>query len=497
MATSWSPPIQHHRSDTRFKMKIFACGFGGITNMNGDAHVAVEDIHFLDQFIYASPMLGARHFTLAFEKTMADVARAQQHDVTMGPRIYVPPAAPIADSTGSLMIDNLVDAINRCESIDAVIILMAGALFDLRLRDLSGSLLEKIREAVGEKVFIGVMVGEYGPVTIPVLANADAVISTRDTPAAATASCQQLIDIASKTVTGHMRAVTCMFNCQGAEAVDSCVFESELDGLLSAMNQQQGVVAASICWSAAGASTQLQDANILVVTNDDFELGRVVAENIGTAVIRLCKQYSQTNVTVREAFRLLADAGHRLTVLVDTGDNPSQGANGKSTVLLQETLTRSIHNVAMGPIYSPDAVATCLAAGVGARVVIHLQGAYSAAAPIKLTVTVEATTQSLKQLSHGQEINSGSAVLVSIDARADIQLVLTLHREETLSMQLFTELGIRLDAKRVLITKSAHAPKLDSLPQGARVLRVATAGATYTRPRETKTYRANTAHLGV
>ena len=478
-------------------MKLFACGFGGITNVNGDANVGIEDIHFLDQFMAASPMLGARHSTVAFETAISALALDAQHEVILGPRIYVPPAAPIADNIGKLMLDNLIDALGSKGQVDAVVILTTGALFDLRLRDLLGTLLEKIRDAVGEKAFIGVLAGEYGPITIPVMINADAVISMKDVPEDARRACSKMLDIAVKSVAGNIRPVTYMVTSPGTKASGSEAFASDMDGLLAEMEKQRGIIATSVCWSAAGTSLQSQDATSLVVTNDDFDLARVVAENMGTEVTNLCIKYAQKIVTVREAFRELANAGHRLTVLVDTGDNPAQGASGESTLLLREILARSIHNVAFGPIICADAVRRCIAAGVGNTIAITLLGAYSATAPMALTVTVESLAHSLKQISSGREINCGAAVSVSLQDRPDIQLVLLENREEMISVHMFTELGIRLDAKRVLVVKSAAAPTQSSLPSSAQVVIVSTVGATHITAPRSVPYRADILRLGM
>jgi microcystin degradation protein MlrC len=482
-------------------MRIYICGFGGLTNINSEVSIALEEIHFLERGTPANAILGNRHAAIAFEQTIAKWAlatdEASAHEVILGPRIYLPPAGSLIETTGRLMQDNILESIEREGRLDAVLVHLPGTTFDLRMRDITGVMIERLREKVAEHVFIGVLAGAHGPLTPPLLACVDAVICSEDNPEAASMATSQLLQIMQSARCRRALPITNMVSCDGWYVHDVEAFESGVSSVIAKARATAGVLAVSVSWASVGPSTHGQHTNVVVVTDDNLDLALQVGGQICAVIMQLCRQYSKNAVSVREAFRLLSNAGHGISLILDMGDDPALGAAGKSTALLQEILSRNIHNVALGPVVSERAVDSCMRAGIGHETTLFLQPSDEGGAPMSLRVVVEAMQQPLVQVSHRREIRCGEAVLVSLKDRPDLHIVIVAERTEAISTHLFSSLGIRLDAKRIIVTKSQMTLAGLAQQAGLRVISVATPGATYVTRQDLHPYRADVVRLAM
>ncbi len=95
-------------------------------------------------------------------------------------------------------------------------------------------------------------------------------------------------------------------------------------------------------------------------------------------------------MTIDEAYDHALKTGAGPIVIADKSDNAGGGAPGDSTWMLRRALERGITSVAIGPLWDPIAVATCLDAGLGATLPLRIGGKMCplSGEPVDMTVTV-------------------------------------------------------------------------------------------------------------
>jgi microcystin degradation protein MlrC len=188
----------------------------------------------------------------------------------------------------------------------------------------------------------------------------------------------------------------------------------------------------------------------VVVTGDDPVVLRREAE-------RLARSYWDA----RHAFALVAPSGSfaevldeavasgsRPFVLSDSGDNPTAGGAGDSTVTLHalladDRLAASGLDVVLSNVTDPAAARTCAAAGVGAQVSLDLGGHVDTTAPpVPLTGVVSAldTSGGVRAV-----VRTGPVSVVVTERRAP------LHREAE-----FRALGLDLRSADVVVVKIGY-----------------------------------------
>jgi microcystin degradation protein MlrC len=214
-----------------------------------------------------------------------------------------------------------------------------------------------------------------------------------------------------------------------------------------------------------------------VITDHDEILAARVAADLARELWDMREATRPETLSIDEALDRAAAAGPGLVVLADIADNPGGGAPCDSTFILQRIVERGIKDVALGCVYDIGAVQTCKEAGLGARLTLRIGGkmGVSSGLPLDLSVTVRALTDQHKQTVQGEVGQFGAAAWVSADNGLDIVLVSV--RDQTMSPTAFTEIGIDLSGKRIVVVKSTQHFYAEFAPIAAEVVYVSTPGA--------------------
>jgi len=143
-------------------------------------------------------------------------------------------------------------------------------------------------------------------------------------------------------------------------------------------------------------------------------------------------------------------------VLADRPDNPGSGAPGDATFVLRRLLERGITNAALGPMWDPVAARIAFDAGVGAELDLRIGGKVGPLSgdPVDLRCKVLAVQAEMVMTGlSGAPAPMGDCVLVQAQG---IQIVLTSVRNQAINIDLFTQLGCDLAAKKIIVVKSAQ-----------------------------------------
>jgi microcystin degradation protein MlrC len=190
------------------------------------------------------------------------------------------------------------------------------------------------------------------------------------------------------------------------------------------------------------------------------------------------EQAALTGLSIDAALNAALASERQPVVLADVADNAGGGAPSDATFLLRAVLERNITNVVSGLYWDPIAVRMCQEGGEGATLDLRIGGKCGPMSgdPVDLRVRIVRIADDLQQTFGSSLKHIGTAVWVRNDER-DLDLVLNTLRTQTFHPDAFTQLGIDLNTKHIVIIKSTQHFYAGFEPVAAQIIYVATPGA--------------------
>ena len=370
----------------------------------------------------------------------------------------------------------------RAGSVDGVILLLHGAMVADGYDDCEGDLIARVRALVGPDVPIGVELDLHCHTTARMLASADALIAYKEYPHVdALPRLEELLRIVLDTAAGKVRPTTAMFDCKMVGLWHTT--REPMAGFvrrMQAVEQQPGVLSVSLGHGFPWGDVPESGARLWVITDHDPRLAAALAEQLGREFWALRDGTGTPTLTIEAALDKVAQINQGPVVIADIADNAGGGAMSDSTFILRALLERGTRDVAIGAFWDLGAIQICRDAGVGARIALRIGGKYgpTSGEPVDLEVEVKAILSEHFQL--GLNSNDERAPLgpsVWVQAAGGLDLVLVSVRAQTFAPAVFSDLGIELASKRVIVVKSTQHFHAQFAPLACDILYVSTPGA--------------------
>ena len=393
-------------------------------------------------------------------ETVQRVASARGWEVTEGLFAAAVPLGPVRQPVYEQLRDELLANLRDARPVQAVMLMLHGAMTAEDCPDCEGELLERVRAIVGPGVPIGVELDLHANVTQRMARHATLMVAYKAYPH--TDIDDRAADVARLTLDAAERRihpVTAMWDCRMAgswpttrEPLQSFVKD------LQALEGRDGVLSVSHAHGFDFADVPEAGARIWVITDGDEALAARLAAQLGRRLWSLRDALHQRPLGMLEALRHVArlapDAAAGPVVLADMADNPGGGARGDSSFALQAVLDLGIPNVAIGGLWDPGAVQLCFEAGVGSTLHLRVAGKSGPTSgnPVDLRVTVRALAEHHEQTAFGSRSPLGASAWVSTADGVD--LVLITRCQQVIGTDLFTGLGIDLPRKHAVVVKS-------------------------------------------
>ena len=185
-------------------------------------------------------------------------------------------------------------------------------------------------------------------------------------------------------------------------------------------------------------------------------------------------------------------AAGRPFVIADFADNPGGGGYSDSTGLLRAMIDASLDNAAFSPLYDPESVEACSAAGAGSEVALEIGGkidpAYGAPIPVSGTVLglFEGKFKLEGPMATGVAIDIGPAAVLRVGG---IDIVLGSRRAQNYDLQFFRAFGIEPAERAILGVKSAQHFRADYAPIACGIAVVDEGGGVTSHNFASLTYR--------
>lgn len=391
-----------------------------------------------------------------------EMAEAKGWDVAEGLcATAMPPGGRIVRSVYENLRTMILDDLQQAMPVDGVLLQLHGAALAHGYDDCEGDLLEHIRNITGPDIPIGVELDPHCHLSEKMVNHATAIILYKtflhtDKKERAV----DLFNLIADTLEGRVKPVMALFDCRMVEFLVDEAYEPMKSFLetVYARERESGILSISPVHGCPLAAIADLGSKMLVVTDNDPDLARNTAEDLGMAFYEIRGQQSQyldIDTALNQAQEKAAK-GKKGIQLLEWGDLAGSGFPTDGTELLQAMFERGMTDVAVGFIWDPLAVSICHDAGQGAELILRIGGKASqfSGAPIDLKVIVEriytAAIISTQQIGN---MNLGDAAVVR---SGDSEIILVSKRAFNYGPEAFRNLEVEPDNKQYLLLKHFH-----------------------------------------
>lgn len=399
---------------------------------------------------------------------LRDVAGEHADEVVTGPCAWAQPGGPVAREVYEALRDDLLAQLAQAGPVDAVFLVLHGAMIAHGYQDCEGDLLERVRALVGPDVPVGALLDLHATLTAKMLASGAVLVACKEYPHTDyLARTRELHAILGAMKAGQCRPQSLMHKVPmlGVFGTGEGPMRLLVDQL-ARREAEPGILSISLIHGFPWSDTADTGAAVLVV----YDAGahgnvradaRTAAAELADAFFVLRMLGARATLDVAQAIDACIEAPEagpgRLVVLADSSDNPGGGAAGDSTFILRALIERGIEHAALGMIWDPLAVQIASDAGVGAALKLRIGGKVGEGSgmPVDLDVVVTAVRGDARQ--HGLAGPRTEALGNAVAIRAgSIDIVLNNRRQQVFSPECFSQLGIDLADKRLVVVKSTR-----------------------------------------
>ncbi len=372
------------------------------------------------------------------------------------------PSGPAPRQVFDRILDELLDGIRQAGPVDGVLLELHGAMVAEGIPDAEGHILAAVRDVVGPKVPISVQLDIHSNVSKQMIAMSDILIGRESYPETDMAvRGYECAEILMRTLRGEVRPTQALHQIPmiwGMNQVTAHPPMSEAIAELHRIEALPGVLCGSIATCFPLADIPDLGASVYIVTDNDPALAQRLADELGEWIYARRADWQLPMPTAHDALAQAKTAGRYPIILADRNDNPGGGSPGDSTGVLRTFIEERLKDACVLYIVDPEAVAACVAAGVGATLSLEV-GAKST--PLQGTpVTMTAKVISLSNgefyfsgpMYAGIQGHMGPSAYIEQDG---IHVLLVTRREQPFDTAFAESMGLNPRAMRYISVKSA------------------------------------------
>ncbi|MGQ0551201.1 MAG: M81 family metallopeptidase [Armatimonadota bacterium] len=370
---------------------------------------------------------------------------------------------------------------------DGVLLAQHGAAVSEDYPDADGEIVSRVRTLLGAEIPIGLSLDMHANVSRKMVENATVTVLYRTNPHVdARPRALECAELLVRTIKREIRPVQALETPPVMISIVKQHTASEpmrtIMRDLEEVLQQPGMLSASVAMGYPYADVPEMGMAFLAIHDGDARAATEAARRMARRAWDRRAEFNGEVPLVDEALRLAAAAPRHPVVLMDVGDNVGGGGPGDSTILLAAAKRLGVRSL-LFILYDPEAVAACVAAGVWREITLRVGGKTDQrhGEPAEVTGTVRTIADGRfeePEPRHGGHRFFDAGVTAVLETVDDHTLVLTSKRVTPTSLQQLYSLGIRPEAKRVIVAKGVVAPRAAYEPIAAQIVLVNTPGVT-------------------
>ncbi|ONR77392.1 M81 family metallopeptidase [Burkholderia cenocepacia] len=371
------------------------------------------------------------------------------------------PSAHVTEDAFERIAGEIVEAARR-GGCDAVYLDLHGAMVAEHTDDGEGTLLERVRAAVGPDVPVVASLDLHANVTDLMLRHADALVAFRTYPHVDMAETgERAAALLERLLAGRgplhraARRLPFLIPINGMCTLldPACTMYARLAAL-----EAGGVV--SLSFAPGFPAADFPECGPVIWGYGDADAVEAAVQTLYDTMLADEAQWQvpflSPDDAVREAMRLAADAS-KPVVIADTQDNPGAGGDSNTTGLLRALLRHGAQDAALGLLWDPAAVAAAWRAGAGARIDLSLGGSgVPGDEPLRARFEVVALSDGICRydgpMMNGMQADVGPVACLRIDG---VRIVVSAGKAQMLDRNLYRVGGIEPEAMKILVNKSS------------------------------------------
>jgi microcystin degradation protein MlrC len=354
--------------------------------------------------------------------------------------------------------DELLADLRGAMPVDMVLLGLHGAMVADGYDDCEGDLLQRVRAIVGPKVVIGAELDPHNHLSAAMVDNADVLIAFKEYPHTDILErALELVDLCQAKAEGRARPVASVVDTGGLVVMHTSREPARgfVDRIM-ALEGKDGILSISISHGFPWGDVPDMGTKVLVYSDGDATQGAALARRLADELIALRHALEVPQPGIDEALdqALAFDGGP--VVLADGADNPGGGAPGDSTFILRRLVERGITDACLGPLWDPIAVRIAFDAGVGARLGLRIGGKIGPLSGVPLDLQVQVVALQPDMFMTGLSNTPTAMGDCALVESGGVQIVLTSVRNQAMGTDVFTNLGVDLAAKKIIVVKSSQ-----------------------------------------
>ncbi|HET8678947.1 MAG TPA: M81 family metallopeptidase [bacterium] len=370
---------------------------------------------------------------------------------------------------------------------DGVLLAQHGAAVSEEYPDADGEIVSRVRSLVGDHTPVGLSLDMHANVSPKMVENATITVLYRTNPHVdPRLRARECAELVVRTIRGEIRPVqrletppvviNILQQHTGSEPMRGIM--QDLEEVL----RQPGMLSASVAMGYPYADVPEMGMAFLAIHDGDPTAASGAARQMARRAWDKRSHFRGDAPAPNEALRLADDAPAHPVVLMDVGDNVGGGGPGDSTILLTAAKRLRVHGL-LYILHDPEAVAACVSAGVRRHITLRVGAKTDGqhGEPVEVTGTVRMIADGRfeeRAPRHGGHRFFDAGLTAVLETTDDHTIVLTSKRTMPTSLQQLYSVGIRPEAKRVIVAKGVVAPRAAYEPIAAQIVLVNTPGVT-------------------
>ena len=411
------------------------------------------------------------------------LATRSGHDYVESIFAFAEPAGPTVQSVYEGYREQILADMVVKGPFDVVLLFLHGAMVSSECDDCEGDLISRVRDIVGARGKIGVVLDPHCHLTLCMVQQADVIILAKEYPHTDYMErSREVFDICVRSAQDLCAPTSALFDCRMVGWYPTTI--EPMRSLVARMREveaRDGVLSVSFAHGFPWGDTPETGSKMLVITDGDTGLATRVAQELGMEIYAARKSLLPRFPDIETALSTAKNTQGRV-VLADTADNSGGGAPSDNVTLLQAMLQNEVRHAAFGAIWDPVVAKVCADAGIGARLALRLGGKCGTASgqPMDVVATIKAIKPDHDQAGLGPtRVPMGLSVWVEVGDQNEggIDVVLCSVRTQVFTPDAFTGLGIDLKSKKLIAVKSSWHFQAGFAPLADVLIPVATPGA--------------------
>jgi microcystin degradation protein MlrC len=439
--------------------KVFLAALAHETNVFGPLPTGLENFH--GRFKVAGhAAIGEPPFPESLLENLERLQAVGSIRLVAGPIAGASPSGLVTRQAYESLRDEIVSEVIASRPIDIVALHLHGAMIAEGYLDCEGDLLERVRAAAGPDTWIGALLDPHAHLSALMLETADILVAYKEYPH--TDFRERAAELLDLLLGAHRRAI----------APCSALWDAGVIGVFHTHRPEaRAIVERMQAWERAGEALSVSlihgfpwgdtpdlGTRALVVADRDLPTAERLASELA-ATAQAIAMRSPVSTTPLEAAlsEHVAAPSDRRVVWADGADNPGGGAAGDSTYVLKTLVEHRVEDACLGPLWDPGVVDIAFSLGVGGRTRIRIGGkaGVHSGQPLDLDAEVLALEENAWQTFAGERFRLGRAAALRC-SDPPIDVIVATERDQARGIDLFTNLGIRLTEKRLIVVKSSQ-----------------------------------------